>query len=1115
MREPLDSAAALDPTRSIVVEACAGSGKTWLLVSRMIRLLLAGAAPSELLAITFTRKAAQEMTDRLHAWLRLLALGDDAEVRAFLRERHIPEADIDGLLPRARGLLEAVLTAQPGPTVTTFHGWFLDLLKRAPLESALPWGAQLLERTRQLQDEVRDRLLTQWAAEGSPRSGGAPTGVPLAGAADTPGSPEGAALQALLADVGEHNLRTLLKHFLDARAEWWAYTQGQDAPVDYALDELRAVLGDVSEADPDAAFWTDADARARAAALAAALESGGKAEAARGAALAAALAARDLDGVLKTVLTSVLERRVWKPTKALQAGLGARLESLRLDAERLENRLFDLLDARTRQRIWRLNRHGLRLGHALLGAYQDAKVRLGLLDFADAEWLAAQLLQDEDALPALALKLDARARHLLLDEFQDTNPLQWQALAAWLATAHGTDSGMTVFLVGDPKQAIYRFRRGEARVFDAAARFLADHFGAPHFVTDLSRRLAPAVVAAINPVFADLDGYAAHAAAPENRDLPGAVRALPVQTPAREAAAAHGLSPEETPIDCAASGHAWNRMRNPLTTPRAEADDRAVHEEARLFARTLADAVLGRWGVTDRDGARAAQPGDVMALVRKRTHLHLYERALEEAGVPFIASRRGGLLHALEAQDLIALVDALLLPHADLKLAHTLKSPLFACDDAALLAVFAPRGASPRGWERLHRLAAEADCPPCLARAARLLAGWRAQVGRLPAHDLLDRIYFEGDLEARYAAAVPPAMRPQVAANLRAFMQLALTQDAGRYPTLAGFVRELATLVDDADAAPGEGVAADGENAVRLLTIHGAKGLEAPIVWLLGGSDHDRPAHHAVLAPWPPEAARPLHFSLYGNKDARGAARAHWFDAEDALARRESDNLLYVALTRTRQALIVSGDANRNAWLDRVCAAWDADEAPAALPDAPARAPAAPPAPTPLAAPAVGQRLVRPADTPATRRGELFHACLEAHAPPGAARDLPALAARLRLATDLPGIEAAARALIGQAALAHLFDPARYRRAHNELALIDGEGRLHRVDRVVEHADAIWLIDYKTGEESRAETDADLAARHRPQLAAYHALVAALWPGRTIRAALLLADGRLVDLQTV
>ena len=1082
MITPLDTATALSPAHSAVVEACAGSGKTWLLVSRMIRLLLAGAAPSELLAITFTRKAAQEMTDRLHEWLRLLALEDDAKVRAFLHERKVPDNEIDALLPRARGLLETVLTAQPGPTVTTFHGWFLDLLKRAPLEAGLPWGAPLLEREKQLQNEVRDRLLAQWAA--------------------TPESPNGAALLTLLGDIGEHNLRALLAHFLQARAEWWAYTDGRSDPVAYALEQLRPGLHTDLDSDPVAAFWADDLMAARVKRVGFALENGSKTERDRAPEIQRSLSLNPdaaHAALMKYLMTSG-QRRKKQATKELEKALGAELDTYLRGLDTLETALETITAIQTDIRIWQLNCHGLLLGHALVGAYQDAKAQQGVIDFADAEWQACRLLASEEHAPGLALKLDARYRHLLLDEFQDTNPLQWQALSRWLSEARAADSAMTVFMVGDPKQAIYRFRRGEARVFSAAADFLQIHFEAARFSNDMTRRLAPALVQAVNPVFVKPDdaagvGFAAHSHAPENASRPGALRCLPITVEKAEAAAAGGL-------------------RNPLTTPLAEAADRAVHVEAHVFARTLRDEVLGYWGVVDKEtkSSHPARAGDVTALVRKRTHLHVYERALEAAGIPFITSRRGGLLHALEAQDLIALLETLLLPHAELKLAHTLKSPIFGCGDDDLLRVFA--AGDTRGWECLTALGGQAGCPPTLARAELLLARWRTHIGTLPVHDLLDRIYFEGDLEARYAAAVPAAMRPQVAANLRAFMQLALTQDAGRYPTLAGFIRELASLTDDADAAPSEGLAADGENAVRLLTIHGAKGLEAPIVWLLGGSDHARGDSYAVLAPWPPTAPQPEHFSLFGKQDEQGSWREPWFAEEAELAQRESDNLLYVALTRARQGLIVSGDAEKSAWLQRVETAWQGMNLPADLPPAASTDTACVTLPLPhMSAPVIGQRLPPIPVNPAAASGELFHACLEFHAPPGALRDLPALAMRLGLATELTRIDAAAHALLVQPHLARFFDPTQYHRAHNELTLLDGSGRMQRLDRVVEFDDAVWLIDYKTGDDSRAASETQLIERHQPQLAGYQTLLAALYPDRLIQAALLLADGRLVHME--
>ena len=222
-----------------------------------------------------------------------------------------------------------------------------------------------------------------------------------------------------------------------------------------------------------------------------------------------------------------------------------------------------------------------------------------------------------------------------------------------------------------------------------------------------------------------------------------------------------------------------------------------------------------------------------------------------------------------------------------------------------------------------------------------------------------------------------------------------------------------------------------------------------------------------------------------------------------------------MALTRAEQALIVSGDADKNAWLARVDAAWQDMNLPADLPPAAAEADRIAATPARIDAPAVGQRVAAPAANPVAASGELFHACLEA---PCTARQRRAICRRWRRAWDWKAswhrIESAARTLLAQPHLARFFDPAQYRRAHNELALLDGSGRLQRLDRVVEFDDSVWLIDYKTGDDSRSLSDAQLAERHRAQLTGYRSLLAALYPGKPIHAALLLADGRLIPLET-
>jgi hypothetical protein len=252
-----------------------------------------------------------------------------------------------------------------------------------------------------------------------------------------------------------------------------------------------------------------------------------------------------------------------------------------------------------------------------------------------------------------------------------------------------------------------------------------------------------------------------------------------------------------------------DRLRDVLTTPRPERDRDTRYREGRVIANEISHWVAGL-RVPESDGLRAARWSDVLLLVRRRTYLADYERALRDAGVPFVSDRRGGLLATLEADDLTALLGFLIAPFADLKLAHARRSPIFDCSDDDLMRLAARTERT--WWQRLQAL--DDEGAENLMRARRLLARWLDLAGVLPAHDLLDRIYFEGDVRRRYAAAAPAALHAQVQANLDAFIELALQIDAGRYPSLPRFIDELAGLKRYAsDEAPDEG-AADGGDAV-------------------------------------------------------------------------------------------------------------------------------------------------------------------------------------------------------------------------------------------------------------------------------------------------------------
>ena len=1101
----MDNRIALDPGRSVVVEACAGSGKTWLLVSRIVRLLLAGVKPGEILAITFTRKAAQEMQARLHEWLHLLAVQDDETVREFLRERAVDDIDA-ATLARARGLYRDALLAQPAITVNTFHGWFMQLIQRAPLNAGVPVGMQLLERTAALRDEAWQALADSLRA--------------------APDGETALSMQQLFTGYGLHSTRTLLENFVHKRAEWWAYTQGRDDAAAWATQQLQIELEVEFDADPVADACAGASLQAAVQAFAHVLATGTETQCNKANEIQIAWEVADphqrYAALTIALYTQADEPRSFKPTKKQDA------ETFLLVRDVLFSKMQVVRDGLTELDALRMNRAALHCGAMLLEYYQQLKLQQQQMDFTDLEWQVCRMLTQSDCAEYMQYKLDSRYRHVLLDEFQDTNPLQWQILQSWFAASAAVDSRPAVFVVGDPKQSIYRFRRADARLFGVVRGFLQQEFGAHHLTQNETRRNAPAVLDAVNGVFsghpdgfADFEEHVAH-----HPNLPGHVEVLPLL-----------MVVDATPPLLPGEGREGG-LRNPLTTPHQE-DQSGVREiEAGQFAAHIA-AIVANWSVQDNGVPRRAEYRDIMVLVRKRLHLRVYEHALRARHIPFLTSRRGGLLDTLEAEDIQALLTFLITPFADLELAQALRSPIFSCSDEDLMLLAEARdkirdtrildmesgsdepGASagvlpqspvpsPRAswWFYLQHL----DYPsPALQRAHRLLQDWLQLADKLPVHDLLDRIYFEGDLLHRYAAALPVELQETVRANLQAFMEIALNVDAGRYPSLPRFLAELRELRAAENEAPDEGRVGEVGNALRIYTVHEAKGLEAPIVWLLDANDTQSKADsYSVLLDWQPNAPRPAHFSLFSDKKGRGAKRAPYFAADEAYARREEMNLLYVAMTRARQALLVSGNgaADQTSWYGRIAQVVGQGGNPllaAAGSVAPVQQKSSIAVDAALQHPLpTGQHT--PRITAEQRRGTRLHGLLQHIVPPKAMSDKAELQARCGIPSgEMDTLWQQAQHLLALPQLQRFFDPQHYLSANNEMPYVNAAGELKRIDRLVEFDDEVWVLDYKTGE--RADP-----APYRAQMAEYRTAMQAVYAGKTVRCALLFADGVLSEI---
>jgi ATP-dependent helicase/nuclease subunit A len=916
-----DNAIACDPRKSIIVSACAGSGKTWLLVARMIRLLLAGAKPSEILALTFTRKAAQEMRDRLYSLLEQFSTMSDAALLDELCKRGLDDKEAKALLPKAKALYNKVLASPRSIVIDTFHGWFGRLLNAAPISAEVQPGFSLREDGKRLLEECLD----DWWGDLPPDLK--------------------AHYDVLLKHLGASNTEKFLMGnygLMKQRGAWTFFIQACKERGITPIEHFKQFLPRFNLENPLLGMWDAPQARADFEFLIRCFAHSSIQESDFLPRLVSALECMQRGGDVMEVaenlqlvfLNADSESRS-NNNKALGAvktylqneGL-SHLEPEHIAYKQAWAQAFiDYVAWQAEKDVYELNLAWFAMSERMMDHAAASKEAMRVRDFDDLEIGVSQLMANSAHAAYLQARLDAKYQHILIDEFQDTNPLQWQILRSWLDGYGNDESKPSVFIVGDPKQSIYRFRRADPRLFASAKEFLKTHLHAVALDQDTTRRNAKKINSAVNATFAQSQLPPTYEFHEQNTLWEPLQEGLPNEGYAKEGEAA--LLPLIPYVKEELTPRAGNAFDAPITDVNQTVAAMQRYVEGQEISKLIHQVMATHQVMDEQDGHklwRAARESDFLLLVKRRKYLPQFERALREAQLAYDSSRLGGLLNTLEIDDLIALLTVLLSPRHDLPLAQVLRSPIFSFTEQQMqnLTMTKANNQYRSWWDTLQ------DSQDALAqRAARFLEHWRVLAKHLPVHDLLDQIYQESNLRFEYGVSAQPLARAQVVANLDAFLELSLNQDGGRYPSLSRFIDEInAMRRSDDDETPDEGdveleaevelaeIDEDSEMSeedqhkrVRLMTIHGAKGLESPFVIILdanhtvGASDHS-----GVLLEWSPNERSPSHLSMY-TKSGLTSPRSQIREDEELISQNENWNLLYVAMTRAKQGLWISGVA--------------------------------------------------------------------------------------------------------------------------------------------------------------------------------------------------------------
>lgn len=1110
-----------DPSASAWVSANAGSGKTYVLAQRVIRLLLRGTPPGRILCLTFTKAAAAHMANQvlktLRDWVRL----DDETLDRKL-------ALIDGGKPsperraNARRLFATALETPGGLKVQTIHAFCDRILHQFPFEARVPAGFKVL-------DESSEAELLQRAQADVLRE-----------AARAPSSDLGKALALAVSTDTDSKLVEIFGEVVRARRKLF-YLLDTDG-LARAEQEIRGALG-LTPGDTlgaveteilDSEFLPRSEWTSIAEALQTMEGNANKCGELLAEAESASSVSETLDFYFKIFFT-----KEGAPKKEGQFGKAeVRAKAPRLFARLLAEggRLPLLLERRRAaaafERTCALNK----LGRALIGHYEAMKRARGALDYGDLVSKTADLLEDQAA-AWVHYKLDGGIDHILIDEAQDTSPEQWkvvdQLTKEFFAGKGASERRRTIFAVGDEKQSIFGFQGAEPESFERMRRSFQTRVENAAFPfepkrLDLSFRSAAGIVEAVDEVFREPESFRGlSSSADETRTIHTAIR-----------------------NDAPALVEVWDTVRVPEEKESelawdAPLDSQRSDSAPAMLAGCIAKAV-NIWltkpsiliGDPLTEEPRPPHAGDIIVLVRSRGPLfEAILRELKQTGIPVAGADRLKLSEHIAVMDIAALCDALLLSSNDLALACALKSSLFGFSEEDLFKI-----AHERKGTLYDALAEHAPADKKFSDAVSRLARWRSEARRLRPFDFLSRVLGRDKGRERILAR----LGFEAADALDELLALALNYETMETPSLPGFLIFL--------RRGGSQVKRDLEvesRAVRVMTVHGVKGLEAPIIVLADTtSAPDSKRHHPKLMPLAGAALQPFVWATGEDSEAIVRAREGIVLSNEGEHRR----LLYVALTRARDALIVCGsEAKRSklpggCWYSLVRGALEKEEKDfVEIPDhgygfdekvfrwryRPGKAVTPVPAPekTEIPEPAWlrtpfsdsprakhahhGERILSSAQhrnsgsrAEARKRGVLIHRLLQ---------ELPRLepaqqAARAkhyleRFAADIPeaartAIAAEALKVIGAPELAGLFGPG----SRAEVSILgkwkeDGQPfeDFGRVDRLAVTERAVWIADFKSDAIPPSAPE-DAPEAYLRQLARYRAVLAKLYPNRAMQA---------------